>query len=629
MHFRHDINGLRAFAVIAVVVYHFNPQWLSGGFAGVDVFFVISGYLMTSIIFRGLQNNNFSIISFYLARAQRIIPALATLCIVLLVYGWFFLIPNEYATLGMHTFSSMAFISNMTYWGEAGYFTAASHEKWLLHTWSLSVEWQFYLLYPIFLVLLHRFLCAKSIRNLLLIGVVISFVFTVYASQQWAEAAFFLLPTRAWEMLMGGLAFLFPLKLAHSKKVTLEWLGIVLILISYFIFSSKDVWPGYLSGIPVVGTLLVIVSNRQTSFFTANKACQKIGNASYSIYLWHWPVVVFMHKYIDSITLVDTFAAIGISFILGFTSYHLIEKQFGKKSIEKSTKVKLATYFQLITLMAFVVYISNGVISDVRAFSVLPKTVFLEKYARVNYLKTIEESYKQECNFFNGKLYSVKSSIEASCTLKKEGEGVFLWGDSHAQALSFGVQGVLPKDVPFYQVATSGCSVDLVTISTRKTNAPLNVACRRSNQFALEKILSLKPNTVIIAQRKDHDKIPVEELSNMLLSKGIAKVIIVGPVPQWQPSLPEVIAKRHWNKDFRYLEDQGIDHSIIEVDAKLRKISYSSDKVKYISIIKEVCIEKKCLVKVPDNEELIIWDYGHLTNQGATFIASTFITPEL
>jgi len=336
-----------------------------------------------------------------------------------------------------------------------------------------------------------------------------------------------------------------------------------------------------------------------------------------------------MNKYIDSITVVDTLIAIAVSFILGFISYQFIEKQFGKKSLKKKTKVVITSSFQIITAMALVIYIANGVASELRAFSVQPRTVFLEKYARVNYLKTVEKSYKNECNFFNGKLYTAKASIDENCTLEKEGKSVFLWGDSHAQALSIGVIKALPQDTAFYQVATSGCSVDLATNSSFKVNSPLNVACNRSNQYALDNILSLKPNIVIIAQRKEHDKIPVEELSNMLLSKGIAKVIIVGPVPQWQPSLPEVIAKRHWNKDFRYLEDKGIDHSILELDAKLRRISYSSDKVKYISIIKEVCIEKKCLVKVPESEELIIWDYGHLTNQGATFIASTFITPEL
>lgn len=145
MEFRKDINGLRAFAVIAVVLFHFNSAWSPGGFAGVDVFFVISGFLMTSIIFRGIEQNSFSVIKFYIARANRIIPALALLCFVLLVGGWFYLTPVEYKALGKHAASSVSFVSNFIYLTEAGYFAASSHEKWLLHTWSLSVEWQFYI----------------------------------------------------------------------------------------------------------------------------------------------------------------------------------------------------------------------------------------------------------------------------------------------------------------------------------------------------------------------------------------------------------------------------------------------------------------------------------------------------
>lgn len=164
MKFRKDINGLRAIAVIAVVLFHFNASWLPGGFAGVDVFFVISGFLMTGIIFRGIEQDNFSILNFYIARANRIIPALALLCFVLLVFGWFYLTPLEYQSLGKHAASSVSFLSNFTYWSEAGYFAAASHEKWLLHTWSLSVEWQFYIIYPLMLVAMRKFISIKTMK---------------------------------------------------------------------------------------------------------------------------------------------------------------------------------------------------------------------------------------------------------------------------------------------------------------------------------------------------------------------------------------------------------------------------------------------------------------------------------
>ncbi|RML89480.1 Acyltransferase protein [Pseudomonas savastanoi pv. glycinea] len=164
MDFRKDINGLRAIAVAAVLLFHFQPAWLPGGFAGVDVFFVISGYLITGIILRGLRSGKFRLTTFYTSRARRIVPALAVLCLALLLLGWFSLLPLDYSALGTHVASSLGFVSNVVYWREAGYFTASAHEKWLLHTWSLSVEWQFYLLYPIALLLLSRFVALHNLR---------------------------------------------------------------------------------------------------------------------------------------------------------------------------------------------------------------------------------------------------------------------------------------------------------------------------------------------------------------------------------------------------------------------------------------------------------------------------------
>ena len=183
--FRYDINGLRAIAVIAVVLFHFNASWMPGGFAGVDVFFVISGFLMTGIIFRGIEQENFSILKFYVARANRIIPALAVLCLILLIFGWFYLTPLDYKSLGKHAATSVSFLSNIVYWRESGYFDAASHEKWLLHTWSLSVEWQFYIIYPLILVAMRKFMSIKTMKYLLLVGTILGFIFCVIATYKW------------------------------------------------------------------------------------------------------------------------------------------------------------------------------------------------------------------------------------------------------------------------------------------------------------------------------------------------------------------------------------------------------------------------------------------------------------
>ena len=217
MQFRSDINGLRAIAVIAVVLFHFNSSWLSGGFAGVDVFFVISGFLMTGIIFRGLEQECFSISKFYAARAKRIVPALSVLVIVCLVIGYAVLSPVEYLELNKHAVGSISFISNFIYWTEAGYFDSASGSKWLLHTWSLSVEWQFYILYPIVLVCLKRFMTLNQIKMFILTGAFLGFLLSVYSTTRWPSLSYYLLPTRAWEMMFGGLAYIYPLSFSNNR----------------------------------------------------------------------------------------------------------------------------------------------------------------------------------------------------------------------------------------------------------------------------------------------------------------------------------------------------------------------------------------------------------------------------
>jgi peptidoglycan/LPS O-acetylase OafA/YrhL len=288
MIFRFDINGLRAIAVIAVVLFHFNPELMPGGFAGVDVFFVISGFLMTGIIFNGLEDHSFSIIRFYMARANRIIPSLSIVCLILLLFGWFFLPPLEFQALTKHIASSITFSSNIIYWRESGYFDVASNSKWLLHTWSLSAEWQFYLIYPLILIALKRFTSTGNIKHLILLGTIVTFIGCIYATQRWPNMSYYLLPTRAWEMMFGGLAFLYPLKSLHkNSKVIVEYLGMFLILASYIFISKESAWPGYLAFIPVFGAFLILLTNRQDSIITNNRIFQYIGKWSYSIYLWH------------------------------------------------------------------------------------------------------------------------------------------------------------------------------------------------------------------------------------------------------------------------------------------------------------------------------------------------------
>jgi peptidoglycan/LPS O-acetylase OafA/YrhL len=289
---------------------------MPGGFAGVDVFFVISGFLMTGIIFRGMEQDNFSVLNFYVARANRIIPALALLCLALLFFGWFYLTPLEYKALGKHAASSVGFLSNFVYWKEAGYFDAASHEKWLLHTWSLSVEWQFYIIYPLVLIALRKFLPIKTLKLLLIVGTVLGFIFSAIATYKLPNAAYYLFPTRAWEMMLGGVAYLYPFTLQENRKKLVEWTGLILVIASYLLISAENLWPGYLALFPVLGSFLIIQAQRNDSLITGNIVFQKLGAWSYSIYLWHWPFVVAIYTF----SLPDYYIYIGmvLSVLIGF-----------------------------------------------------------------------------------------------------------------------------------------------------------------------------------------------------------------------------------------------------------------------------------------------------------------------
>lgn len=631
MNFRKDINGLRAFAVIAVVLFHFNSSWMPGGFAGVDVFFVISGFLMTGIIFKGLENNDFSVLNFYVARANRIIPALAALCLVLLVFGWFYLTPLEYKALGKHAASSVGFLSNIVYWREAGYFDAASHQKWLLHTWSLSVEWQFYIIYPLVLIALKRIFSLKTLKSLVLIATIIGFVFCVYATYRWPSASYYLFPMRAWQMMMGGLAFLYPFNLKDNKSKPLELFGLVLIVGSYILISATDPWPGYLSLFPVLGAFLVIQAQRNDSFLTGNIVFQKIGAWSYSIYLWHWPFVVAIYTF----SLPDQYIYIGmaLSILLGYLSYKYIERiKFPRSfpNLLSYLKCKPIYIAFAVCCISSIIFISNGAKLEYRAGANSEKSKFLDYYAE-QYESNRDEDYWLKCNPYGSFKENGTYDIDATCVQKKQDGGIFLWGDSHAEGLSLGLRTLAESNnIPFYQVTGAGCKPSFTDAVDMK--GEFKEACDQTNKLAIKSIKKLQPKLIVIAQRKDHDKTDWSYIADQLSLISNSKILLVGPISQWQPSLPQVMIKsNHWKKGDNYISDDGLDLSIIETDSNMRKIE-SINNLEYISQIEKLCLkdneEIKCRV-VDNNNNLLQLDYGHLSREGSKFIVDQVLADKI
>lgn len=425
--FRSDINGLRAWAVIAVVLYHFGVPGVGGGFVGVDVFFVISGFLMYGIVTSSLMRGNFSIWEFYLARARRIFPALAVLCIVVLLFGWFFLMPKEYQQLGGQVRESLFFTSNLRYFNEAGYFDVASQEKWLLHTWSLSVEWQFYLLLPLLLAVLWKFWPQPR----LLIGSVViilclSLIYCVWRTPAAPDEAFFLFQSRAWEMLAGALVYHFGLSRSWTEmqRWFCECIGIALILASIFAYDQHDFWPGWRALLPVTGAALVLLAARSNSIWTTSAPAQWVGTRSYSIYLWHWPLVVGL-AYLEQLNNpLWVASAIAASLLLGHLSYIWIETPSRRRlAFLSNGRAAAALMLSLVLVAAFAQQVRRSGVPDR-----LPESIARVEAERKNDNPRIEDCLDPR----------------ARCIYGEEPVRAILIGDSHADAVVTAMQASLP-----------------------------------------------------------------------------------------------------------------------------------------------------------------------------------------
>lgn len=329
MEFRKDINGMRAIAVISVLLFHFNNNLLTGGFSGVDVFFVISGYLMTKIILGRIEKSSFSLQGFYISRAKRIIPSLTVTCLAVLVLGWLFVRPSEFYDLSNDVLSSIFFVSNFLYLSRSGYFDDSSINNFLLHTWSLSVEWQFYIIYPLILLVICRHFGIKHAKILILLSFILSFTLSLYGTYNLPEFTYFMFPTRAWAMLAGGVVYVLPPCRAKLKTLSLS-VGFCLIAIGLIVVTKQTPWPGEMALLPVLGASFIIYSSK-SNFILDNKASQFIGSISYEMYLVHWPMLVLLRKLNIEITIFSfiTYVTL-ISFVLNILCSRSIKSKYNK-----------------------------------------------------------------------------------------------------------------------------------------------------------------------------------------------------------------------------------------------------------------------------------------------------------
>lgn len=615
--FRYDINALRAFAVLIVVFFHFQVPFFSAGFLGVDVFFVISGYLMTSIVCESILANNFSFKQFYIARARRIWPGLIVLCCAVLVLGWFALMTADYKTLASHVRDSLLFVSNLKYLSEAGYFDQASHTKWLLHTWSLSVEWQFYLFYPVVVFLFSKLFVKDTCnpQKLFLLHFLLIFVFfaiNVFYASFSVEKAFYSLESRAWEMLLGGSAFFLKnYSLSDRARNTLFNSGLFLLLFSLVFISADDKWPGVLAALPTLGTLLVILANKNNRL-AGVKWLQWVGERSYSIYLWHWPLVVLINYYTWGGYSYIVFFIIA-SLFLGHLSYLYVEtparKRLSVVGFKKNVFTLCAALF--VTVIAALVIRKDGIPSR------LP-----EKVLAIESLSSDKNPRQTEC---------LKSS--AKCVFGGKEIAALVLGDSHADSIVTAVSAALADERKGVLLrAASGCLFasgaqlikgrnlgceDLVAnisveISSEYRGLPVIVANRTAfylygehNKFERTGKRSAK---VSFSNLDANNGVALDEMFKLGYLETLCSISKTNPVyvlrtvPEMPYSVPREMAKE-------YLRGNGFE------SVRLKVSQYRERNLVVDAVLKEAV--EQCSVEILDPESVLCDErYCYGTYQG-------------
>ena len=371
--YRPDIDGLRAIAVLLVVGFHAFPYWVKGGFIGVDVFFVISGFLISTIIFKGLDNGTFSFLDFYGRRIKRIFPALLLVLITSFAFGWFALLADEFKQLGKHIAAGAGFISNLVLWSENGYFDGAAETKPLLHLWSLGVEEQFYIVWPLML-----WAAWKKRFNLLAVAAIVaiaSFVMNISQTHADVVGAFYSPLSRFWELLCGSLIGYMALyrPLAYTRLSTANGkslsnnqsiLGCVLIAVGVMLITKENAFPGWWALLPVFGSALIISAGPNAwlnRVVLSNRLLVWFGLISFPLYLWHWPILSFLRIVEGQVPSRELrVAAVALSILLAWLTYRFIERPIRKSKAERIKVISLLVLMAVIGYVGYNSYARDG-----------------------------------------------------------------------------------------------------------------------------------------------------------------------------------------------------------------------------------------------------------------------------
>ncbi|MBM6594110.1 acyltransferase family protein [Microvirga pudoricolor] len=611
MMYRPDIDGLRAVAVLPVLLYHAGFAVFSGGFVGVDIFFVISGYLITSIVYTEIQEKRFSLLSFYERRARRILPALTVVIVASAVAALYLLVPGDLVAFGRSLIAVVLFSSNILFWSEANYFDSAAELKPLLHTWSLAVEEQFYIALPFLLIL-----CARKrvpVSWAILGFAIVSFGVSIWSVRYASTAGFYLLPSRAWELLIGSCLALqiVPQVRRPGFREAAATLGLGFILVAVFMYSKETPFPGLYALLPCLGAALMIHAGTHGGSRVGTVLSWApvvfIGKISYSLYLWHWPIIVFAkYSLARDLTALEGSAALGLSFMAAIASWAFIERPFRERRWLASQKKIFAG---VAACSVFLIGL-GGSLDATRGlpqrFPALPQTIAGPEHWNPNTCFLIPgDEWKPE-----------------TCTITGvHPTRALLWGDSHAAHYVPGFmhhRGAFAVSV--MQYTKSLCQ------PVFNFPLPAELRCDSFNDAVPRIIAEYGIKTVIMSagwgtygDRKLFDK-QLAYTIDQLHKLGVKVVFIArGPVYNFLSPLHELKARGIENQiPADYYASSPMTPSF---NNPFRRVAAKADY--FFDPLETTCRVKECLFI--SKGRLLTIDSGHLSVDGSAYVIDEFI----
>lgn len=638
--YRPELDGLRAVAILLVVGFHAFPDVMPGGFIGVDVFFVISGYLITRLLSRSYATNLQLLTSFYAGRARRLFPSLIVVILATLAAGWWILFPDEYAKLGDFIVSSVLFIPNLALMRGSGYFAADSSKNPLLHLWSLGIEEQFYLCWPCVLLLTRKRPWQTKRACWALLS--LSLLYAVTCAAAYPLVNFYSPATRSWELLVGAILALYagePRSTATANGAALSGF-IILVATSLTISGSTSTYSALWGVLATISAALFIFPSNKAWI---NKAILSrplvvaVGRISYPLYLWHWALFSYATILVGGTPSVFARCSlVAASFLLSWATYRLIEApiRFG------SHRQRIVPWLVALMMMCGASGLLVSRLGGFPARRAERERALLEFFEnsspRFQYLyrADIFRKWRTECAFFNfapdlsghpvqNRKDSTPNAAIAEDCYKRDAHyehAVLLWGDSHAKALSPGLQRHLPNTWQLLQVTTVECPPEI------GHDAPsLTSQCDQSNYFAIKTVRESRPDVVVVAQNEDHSAEQLLQIATLLKTLGVKRVILVGPVPHWGSELPRILARSRLLIPRKTRELLVEKH--IELNASLQRALPNTSTQKYANLMELLCDNEGCLTYRGDDVKTSIttWDYGHLTPETSEFVADKLL----